>query len=53
MAENISASDAILTQILAKLNALQISQQTIQAKVHLPIRSHCGDKHSELIYTLY
>ena len=55
MAENISASDTVLTQILAKLDALQITQQTIQAKVRLPpIRSHWGDEHSELIlYALF
>jgi hypothetical protein len=30
-----SVSDAVLTQILAQLNALQVSQQTMQAKVRL------------------
>ena len=33
MEGNTPTSDAILTQILAKLDALQISQQTLQAKV--------------------
>ena len=30
-------SDAILTQILAQLNALQVSQQTLQAKVRFTL----------------
>jgi hypothetical protein len=29
-----STSDAVLSQILARLDALQVSQQTLQAKVH-------------------
>jgi hypothetical protein len=36
-----AVSDAVLTQILAKLDALQVSQQSLQAKVRIyPFHNH-------------
>lgn len=34
------SSDALLTQILTQLNALQVSQQTLQAKVNALVVAH-------------
>lgn len=43
MSSSTSVSDAILTQILAKLDSLQVSQQLLQAKVCAILTVHLDE----------